>query len=72
VAQLCSLYVNAHLEKGHKPVSRYEFVFDAEARERKDQPGKPQTPMQQKAIFEAWVAAKKAKHVKKPNVTHGN
>jgi hypothetical protein len=72
VAQLCSIYVNAHLEKGHRALSPMEFVFDEEARGRKGQPGKPQTPAQQQAIFEAWAAGMKARHAKKRSKRNGN
>ena len=62
MAQLCSLYVNAHLEKGHRQVMPMEFVFDPEARQKQAQVGAKQTPQQQQAIFETWAAAMNAKN----------
>ena len=57
MAQLCSIYVNAHLEKGHRQLSPFEFVFDAEARGKLSPPGRRQSPEEQKAIFQAFIAA---------------
>ena len=63
-AQLTAIYVNAHLEKGARQVSPFDFVLDPEARDEKSRPGKQQTPAEQKAIFEAWAAAMNAPHAK--------